>query len=562
MRIFIVAAVVLGLLELCDSDSTELLGRIERSLAAIDKEITSLNSRWQIHTHPNFLRSVSMSPTAWDVMRLKFQAKILDASASGKHSRFVIGFMGSSVTAGHDSAFNDSFPVLTGLLMQPALIPLGIEVESRNAAMGNNPCVPYDLCPRTYAGPDSDIVHWEQSFNCFGSDPEKRDVFEAFLRQSIAIPSNPVVVFTSSDTPNWPKKDCDGKDPESKPTQSPEEKKALEYLKNGKGKLIATEINKAGPAMKSWGAMLELFRQYQTRAGVQLWDHTSYASYKCTGPYIAEWHNSGVASWHPSKLGHELRAAHYAYFWLLILQDAVVDLKNNLTGSAAKSIIAVTAGVKKHIELERKHIPPKPVYAGAFYTYPDSMQCLTTYEPKHDPDADLRRWVVGGLAGQGTAGGKAWTPKIFEEMTDPGIIAKARSRGYRDFKHMLYGNKNSAPLSIKINIGKAMSGTGFLCQPPGNWGKLPRGFKNFWEVGTEVYLTADTKDPTTEQPFEFSPSGPRTTKLAYTNRRPKDTQTICVDFAPFQFPAGQHILTIVAKAEENIMISTLLLPSK
>ena len=346
------------------------------------------------------------------------------------------------------------------------------------------------------------------------------------------------------------------------PTQSSEDKKALEYLKNGNGKLIATEINKAGPAMKSWGAMLELFRQYQTRAGVQLWDHTSYASYKCTGPYIAEWHNSGVASWHPSKLGHELRAAHYAYFWLLILQDAVVDLKNNLTGSAAKSISVVTAWVKKHIELERKHIPPKPAYAGAYYTYPDSMQCLTTYEPKHDPDADLRRWVVGGLAGQGTAGGKAWTPKIFEEMTDPGIIAKARSRGYRDFKHMLYGNKNSAPLSIKINIGKAMSGTGFLCQPPGNWGKLPRGFKNFWEVGTEVYLTADTKDPTTEQPFEFSPSGPRTTKLAYTNRRPKDTQTICVDFAPFQFPAGQHILTIVAKAEENIMISTLLLPSK
>ena len=535
--------------------ATAVLERLGKASEAIEAVLTSLNSRWHIHTHPNFLRSVSMSQISWDVLKLKYMSKILDASSAPPGSvKFVIGFMGSSVTAGHDSPFNSSFPVQTGDLLAPAFATLGITVASRNAAMGNNPCVPFDLCPRTYAGPDADIVHWEQSFNCFGSDAEKRDVFEGFLRQSIGIASQPIVVFTTSDTPNWPKKDCDGKDPEARPNQSPEDKKALEYLKHGKARLIPSEVNKNGPAMKPWSAMLDLFRQYQTRAGVQVWDHASYAEYKCTGPYLAEWQNQGVASWHPSLLGHELRAAHYAYFWLLILQDAVAELKKNLTGSAAQSLPALGAQIKKHIEVERKHVPSKPLYPTL---YSDNMQCLTTYEPKHDPEANLKARILTP-----PAGGKPWTGKIFEEMTDPGILTKARSRGYLDFKHMLYGNKENAPLSIKISIGVpgggGKGGTGFLCQPPGNWGKLPNGFRNFWEVDTQVFLTTNVVD---YKSFEFSSTGPNTKMLRYTNRKPKDTQTICVDFAPFIFPPGQHVLTVVPVSEANIMVSTILLPA-
>lgn len=60
--------------------------------------------------------------------------------------------MGSSVTAGHDSPFNKSFPILVGNSMAPAFEPLGINIITRNAAMGNNPCMPYDICVRTFAG--------------------------------------------------------------------------------------------------------------------------------------------------------------------------------------------------------------------------------------------------------------------------------------------------------------------------------------------------------------------------------------------------------------------------
>ncbi len=80
-----------------------------------------------------------------------------------------------------------------------------------------------------------------------------------------------------------------------------------------------------------------------------------------------------------------------------------------------------------------------------------------------------------------------WGFEIFEMFTDQNIVPRARSRGYLDYKHILYGNSNSGPLSLRIHVAK--SGTTHLCSPPGNWGKLPNGFQYFWEAKTAAYLT-------------------------------------------------------------------------
>lgn len=173
--------------------------------------LDTIFKRWEIDRFPNFLQSAAMTKTSWDVLKLKFEHRILKIHNSGKNENFVISFMGSSVTAGHDSPFNQSFPILTGKLLQhcpsystsecdddrvsigklmsPAFEPLGINIISRNAAMGNNPCMPYDICVRTFAGSDADIVHWEQSFNCFisESDISSKSMFEQFVRQSLGI---------------------------------------------------------------------------------------------------------------------------------------------------------------------------------------------------------------------------------------------------------------------------------------------------------------------------------------------------------------------------------------
>lgn len=104
----------------------------------------------------------------------------------------------SSVTAGHDSHFNASTPIVAGVLMKPAFDALGIELDSRNVALGNNPCTPYDVCVKLFGGIDADIVHWEQTYFCEG-----KPIIEQFIRQAMTMPSRPIVVFSESHTGKW-----------------------------------------------------------------------------------------------------------------------------------------------------------------------------------------------------------------------------------------------------------------------------------------------------------------------------------------------------------------------
>lgn len=57
-------------------------------------------------------------------------------------SEFVVGVMGTSVTAGHDNYFNQSYPVRWGVLMEPAFTDTNVSLVVRNHAMGWNPIHP------------------------------------------------------------------------------------------------------------------------------------------------------------------------------------------------------------------------------------------------------------------------------------------------------------------------------------------------------------------------------------------------------------------------------------
>jgi hypothetical protein len=220
------------------------------------------------------------------------QEKII-AADQGLQQKFVVSFMGSSVAAGHDSMFNESFPIATKGLMEPAFKAAGIELVTRNAAIGNNPCLPYDACVRVFAGPDADIVHWEQSYNCFGSDGKARVAFEQFIRQSLALPSHPVVIFTNSETPNWKEDKC--KDAAKTIEVSDDEKKLLALVDTNPIEIATNLNNKPEWVGVHWSAMTELFHNYKL-AGIQLWNHGHYEKYKCHGPYIPDW-GCCSASW-------------------------------------------------------------------------------------------------------------------------------------------------------------------------------------------------------------------------------------------------------------------------
>lgn len=50
--------------------------------------------------------------------------------------------MGTSVTAGHDNYFNQSFPVVWGRIMEEAFTAANVSLVMRNHAMGWNPIHP------------------------------------------------------------------------------------------------------------------------------------------------------------------------------------------------------------------------------------------------------------------------------------------------------------------------------------------------------------------------------------------------------------------------------------
>jgi hypothetical protein len=179
----------------------EFVEKLKSAQVIINQSMVSILQEWSVELYPNFLKSASTSKHSFDVMKHKFMDRVM--SSAKTRGKWVVSFTGSSVTAGHDSPFAASYPEQVGLMMKSAFNSLNIDFQSRNVALGNNPCVPYDLCPGKFAGHDADMVGWEQSYFCFGGA-----IIEQFVRQSVALPSKPIVFFSESNTGHWDKEKC------------------------------------------------------------------------------------------------------------------------------------------------------------------------------------------------------------------------------------------------------------------------------------------------------------------------------------------------------------------
>lgn len=66
----------------------------------------------------------------WDLIKYKFAKKIL------LKERFLMTFGGSSVTAGHDNYYNQSYPEVVRRRLGPVLAAAGIELQVHNIAQG------------------------------------------------------------------------------------------------------------------------------------------------------------------------------------------------------------------------------------------------------------------------------------------------------------------------------------------------------------------------------------------------------------------------------------------
>ena len=132
--------------------------------------------------------------------------------ALGRKRRLVIGAMGSSVTAGHDSFHDAAWPAVLERWLAPTFKQLGATLVVRNQAVGGATPFPASLCVRSMLGSDVDILlreweYWRYSdglpasslFAKPGANSEHA-AMELFLRAALALPSQPAVHFLSLNT--------------------------------------------------------------------------------------------------------------------------------------------------------------------------------------------------------------------------------------------------------------------------------------------------------------------------------------------------------------------------
>jgi len=559
MKLLVVFVGILCAMGCTAQEVHESARRVEVALTKTREILEEIWKEWDVGNFPAFLSSAAMPTKSYDVMRLKYERTILESlihhtkGIGGDAMNFTISFMGSSVTAGHDSPFNISFPMGTERLMKPAFEPLGINLQTRNAAMGNNPCIPYDACASAFAGKDADVIHWEQSYNCFPTDegPRTHVVFETFVRQVAQMQRRPIVVFADSATPNWREKDCKPENilPAGQfPAANANDKAMLNSTRHDPTYLdLYSSVN--GGIMRSWGALKTIMKMYKT-AGIQLFRHTEYQRYKCNGPYIPDW-GCCSASWHPSRKGHALRAAHHSFVWLKIFETALVGVDTLLKAKGATFASVLDEVVKKQGNPSH-HIPEQPLYESK---YGDELQCLTDYEPHYEATAALQKRFIpsNGVAGSPIT----WKQNIMESVFEPNakIVENARKKGYQDFKWMTYGGNEDGPLSIDITVKH--EGFVHLCQPPGSWGKLPDAFTSLWLEGSvDIFMTLNVPQES-KAAFQFA-SG-KAEKLSIANPYEKDSQSVCAITDAVVAP-GSHVLTLVPLTKSYAMLSIILIP--
>jgi len=416
--------------------------------------------------------------------------------------------------------------------MKGSFTDVDIDFVSRNVALGNNPCMPYDICVKYFAGLDADIVHWEQSYFCDGSP-----LMEQFIRQAMTIPSKPIVVFSESNTGHWDADKC-----KAGPHKVTPEETAL--LTADPLKLV-TELNR-DEFHRAFGFVGSIDKNYHG-AGIQTFQHLKHEDYACQGPYIKEW-MKGAASWHPSVIAHRLRASHHAYFWLLVWHEAVREV----AGLAAhRAVDAILKDVEHHLGTL---YPPMhaAVHKSAIV---DDMKCFTDYEPRFVREVSLRDRVVAGLAKEDAAADSAgWRFSIYENLVDKKLVETSLRQGYQDFKKLMYGNVASGPLSLSLSVTK--DGPVMLCQTPGIWGKLPDGFVHFYESKAEMYVTLAVAD---KAKFVFNQGAAKRLEVFH-SKELDICSSLRLDGKESGLPVGEHVLTVVPKATEKIIIAWLLSP--
>lgn len=163
-------------------------GRWEDALLEAGSVLELISQRYEYQYPPSSTPSVGKAFMLMqsnlredDFNHLKYSLA-LKMLSEGEMASYKMIFGGSSVTAGHDNMFHDSYPQIVEQRLHEVFRLAGIDLDVRNIAQGANPCLPYDMCYAPMGGHKADFYSWEQSFNC-GRNAESMCFVKPLLRE-------------------------------------------------------------------------------------------------------------------------------------------------------------------------------------------------------------------------------------------------------------------------------------------------------------------------------------------------------------------------------------------
>lgn len=134
--------------------------RYEEPVQMLKKVLSLIYNRYEFggpYGNKFFMASNNLGPETWDLLKMKLATKMLTPN-----STFLMIFSGSSVTAGHDNFYAQSYPYIFKKRMEDIFKKVGIELVVHDIAQGANNCSPYVLCYESMGGYDPDFINWEQ----------------------------------------------------------------------------------------------------------------------------------------------------------------------------------------------------------------------------------------------------------------------------------------------------------------------------------------------------------------------------------------------------------------
>lgn len=110
-----------------------MIKALKNAELAATRKLNNIYKEWQIDLYPLFLSSCTMHKESWLKMKDKYTEKILKGEIGHPGTKdtqqFEMSFMGSSVTAGHDSLFSQSYPMIVAQLMDEPLAAANITLK-------------------------------------------------------------------------------------------------------------------------------------------------------------------------------------------------------------------------------------------------------------------------------------------------------------------------------------------------------------------------------------------------------------------------------------------------